>query len=188
MKVLGVNVVFPLLGFYCHGAFLINVEQESELWKGAYCHIRSHKSRTTRWLLACSAPWHSRPITSSGGRGEISISNLPEECDAICFQVWLIPAEESQPYHTSERRQKITEGAGLSLSDPPLLFTTKFFLHLFHLMPFVGATQSLFGYSLSVCNGTPQGPFPLAIRSESLPASEAKTAFKDTDPGSFLSW
>lgn len=54
MKVLGVNVVFPLLGFYCHGAFLINVEQESELWKGAYSHIRSHKSRTTRWLLACS--------------------------------------------------------------------------------------------------------------------------------------
>lgn len=53
---LGVNVVFPLLGFYCHSAFLINVEQDSELWKAAYSHIRSHKSRTTRWLLASSAP------------------------------------------------------------------------------------------------------------------------------------
>lgn len=67
----GVNVVFPVLGFYCHQGFLINVEQDSEQWKGAYSHIMSHKSRTTQWLLACSAPWHSRPITSSGGRKEL---------------------------------------------------------------------------------------------------------------------
>ena len=36
-----------------------------------------------------------------------------------------------------------------------------------------------FSRFLSVCNGTLQGPFPLAVRSESPFASEAKAAFKE---------
>lgn len=32
---------------------------------------------------------------------------------------------------------------------------------------------------LSVCSGTLQGPFPLAVRSESFFASEAEAAFKE---------
>lgn len=36
-----------------------------------------------------------------------------------------------------------------------------------------------FSRFLSVCNGTLQGPFPLAVRSESSFASEAEAAFKE---------
>lgn len=143
-----------------------------------------------RWqwqrLLGCSGPWHSGPITISEGKKQRkktsqTIPSPLEECDAICSQVWLIPAEQSRPHHTNECRQEITKGARLSLFRAASCFHYQIILHFFPPSECVCVTQMLFFFLskfLSACNGTLQEPFPLAARSESFVASEAQAVFK----------
>lgn len=84
-----------------------------------------------QWLLARSGPWHSGPITVS--EKTQTIPSPPEECDAICSQVWLIPAEQSRPHHTNERRQEIAKGARLSLFHTASCFYNQIILNSFPL-------------------------------------------------------
>lgn len=129
-----------------------------------------------QWLLASSSPWHSRPITVS--EKTQTIPSPLEKCDAICSQVWLIPAEQSRPHHTNERRQEITKGARLPLFHTASCFHTQIILNFFPLWVWV-LPKCCFSRFFSVCNDLLQGPFSLAVRSESSFASEAEAAFKE---------
>lgn len=108
-----------------------------------------------------------------------TIPSPPEECDAICSQVWLIPAEQSRPHHTNERRQEITKGARLSLFHTTSCFPNQIIQIFFFFLWVCVLHKCCFCRFLSVCNDTLQGPFPLAVRSESSFACEAEAAFKE---------
>ena len=152
-----------------------HVEHKYELtWNGAcstgsaLCGIQKGVASTQwwwQWLLACSGPWHSRPITIS--EKTQTIPSLLEEHDAICSQVWLIPAEQSQPHHMNECRQEITKGARLSLFHTTSCFHNQIIPSFFFLWVCV-LPKCCFSGLLSQCNGTLQGPFPLTVRSESF--------------------
>lgn len=74
--------------------------------------------------------------------------------------------------------RKLPKEPDCHCSIPPLVFTTKLFLILFPCECVCYPNVVFLGF-LSVCNGTLQGPFPLAVRSESSFASEAEAAFKE---------
>lgn len=170
---LSLNVFF-LTVIDCHQGLFITATFNTTfelIWNGACSSgtaLWAIQSRTTRvvaahrrwrWLLARSGPWHSGPITASEKKHRQSPS-LPEECDAICSQVWLIPAEQSRPHHKNERRQEITKGARMSLFHTASCFHSQIILNFFLSLGVCVLPKCCFSRFLSVCKGTPQGPFP----------------------------
>lgn len=148
--------VFFLTELDCHRNFLIIAMFNTTLWRyemepvaqvphyepyKAEWHVFVTAQRRWQWLLACSSPWHSGPITIS--EKTQTIPSPPEECDAICSQVWLIPAEQSRPHHTNECRQEITKGARLSLFHTASCFHNQI-IPIFFLPVSVCVTQMLF--------------------------------------------
>lgn len=130
--------------------------------------------RRWQWLLACSGLCQSRPITASETKKKQlrQSPNLPESAmpSALRFD-WSQQNSHDHITWTNTDR-KLPKEPDCHCSIPPLVFATKLFVLFFPSLGLVRvcvcSPNVVFLVFLSVCSGTLQGPFPLAVRSESF--------------------